>query len=589
MSSQVFYRKWRPQNLSEVIGQDAITHTLKQALLQSRLAHAYLFCGPRGTGKTSTARILAKAINCQDLQDGEPCNSCNMCQSINQGSAVDLIEIDAASHRRIDDIRNINDKVRFSPNEATYKVYIIDEVHMLTSEAFNALLKTLEEPPEHVIFVLATTEPHMVPLTIVSRCQRFDFHRITPAAIVERLARLCQQEGITAEPEALAAISRAASGSLRDAENMLEQVVVSSEPPIGMEHVEKLLGLSDNEKALELVGHVLAAQVQDGLRVINGVAAEGHDLRQMEKGVVEYLRGVLLLKSGIEDPLGYTKEVQNSLKDLAQQASMEQVLHAITTFAKPTPRREDSSPLHLELALIEAVRQPVPSVSAEEQARPRQARTQPTPRQPVPQPEPPPVAHAPQPEEAAPLAQLEESPPPTLKEEPAAIVEVTTTEESAVADQPVPEPAVASAVSEPPPQESGSAAEVREPLTVLRSQWIAITKGLRTTKFKKFFLGPLLVDCKPNDMDIQGEKVLLRFTHKSHMERMEEELDDPRSRDALDEALSKALDASYHASIELSIASENGSTVKKTTESHLVRAALSMGARIASEKGEVNE
>ncbi|MFQ5925243.1 MAG: DNA polymerase III subunit gamma/tau, partial [Dehalococcoidia bacterium] len=203
MTSQVFYRKWRPQTLSDVVGQEHVTQTLANALKTGRVAHAYLFCGPRGTGKTSTGRILAKAVNCLNAGQGEPCNACPLCQAITEGRALDVMEIDAASNRGIDEIRELRERVRFAPNMARYKVYIIDEVHMLTEPASNALLKTLEEPPPHVLFVLATTEPHKVLPTILSRCQRFDFRRIPQAAMVSRLTGICDREGIGIEPSSL--------------------------------------------------------------------------------------------------------------------------------------------------------------------------------------------------------------------------------------------------------------------------------------------------------------------------------------------------------------------------------------------------
>ena len=225
MVSQVFYRKWRPQTLAEVVGQEQVTQTLRNALAGRRVSHAYLFCGPRGTGKTSTGRILAKAINCLTTEGkGEPCNTCAMCQAVTEGRALDVIEIDAASNTGVDNIRNLRERVNYVPSQARYKVYIIDEVHMLSTPASNALLKTLEEPPPHVIFVLATTEIHKVLPTIMSRCQRFDFRRISQKDSVSRLTHICNAEGIKIKPEALKLIARSASGSLRDAENILEQL-----------------------------------------------------------------------------------------------------------------------------------------------------------------------------------------------------------------------------------------------------------------------------------------------------------------------------------------------------------------------------
>src|SRR3990172_2163035 len=222
MTSQVFYRKWRPQTLADVVGQEPVTQTLRNALSTSRISHAYLFCGPRGTGKTSTARILAKAVNCLTNGKGEPCNTCSMCQAITETRALDVIEIDAASNTGVDDIRNLREKVNYAPNQARYKVYIIDEVHMLTNSAANALLKTLEEPPPHIIFVLATTEAHKILPTILSRCQRFDFRRLSQADVISKLTRICQTEGIHLEPETLRLIARSATGSLLDAQNLLQ-------------------------------------------------------------------------------------------------------------------------------------------------------------------------------------------------------------------------------------------------------------------------------------------------------------------------------------------------------------------------------
>ena len=273
--SEVLYRKWRPTRLDEVVGQEMVSRTLRNAIDQGRTAHAYLFCGPRGTGKTSTARILAKALNCLNPQQGEPDNECATCTAINEGRAMDLLEIDAASNRGIDDIRNLRDRVSYGPTEGRYKIYIIDEVHMLTAEAFNALLKTLEEPPEHSIFILATTEAHKVPLTIVSRCQRFDFRRIPLDASIAKLTELSREEGVEASPEALALIARESAGSLRDAENLLERALISYGSNLTEEHLRDLLELGSDEQALELAGHAAAKSAKEGLTLINRIAGEG--------------------------------------------------------------------------------------------------------------------------------------------------------------------------------------------------------------------------------------------------------------------------------------------------------------------------
>ena len=296
--AEVLYRKWRPRALDEVVGQETVTNTLKNAVSSGRLTHAYLFCGPRGTGKTSTARIMAKAVNCLRPQNGEPDNACDNCLAVIEGRALDLIEIDAASNRGIDDIRDLSDKIGFAPTQSQYKVYIVDEVHMLTDAAFNALLKTLEEPPGHAIFILATTEVHKVPLTIVSRCQRYDFRRIPIDAIHQKLLQLSNAEGVEAEGDALDLLARHSTGSLRDAENLLEQAVVSYGSPLMGEQVRDMLELTGDEDALDLCEMVVGRKVAEGFSLISRIADQGSDLGQLQRALTEFLRAVMLISSG---------------------------------------------------------------------------------------------------------------------------------------------------------------------------------------------------------------------------------------------------------------------------------------------------
>ncbi len=358
MASQALYRKWRSQTFETVIGQEHVTLTLRNALRDGRMTHAYLFTGPRGTGKTSTARIVAKALNCLHEDPAQrPCNECAICQAIGEGRLLDLIEIDAASNRGIDEIRDLREKIAFRPNQARYKVYIIDEVHMLTKEAFNALLKTLEEPPEHAIFVLATTEPDRVPETVRSRCQRFDFRRIPTGEIVEHLRHMVQSEGGKAESEALVAIARRSTGSMRDSISLLDQLLSYGDEVLTAARVEAVLGLVSQGAIGTLVDHMAAGDSAGGLALLNQLVSEGIELGQLADQVVAYLRGVLLARiSQSADLLDLSQDVRARMAQQAQQINTPALLLAVKEWSDARAALRDQVPgapqLPLEMAFL---------------------------------------------------------------------------------------------------------------------------------------------------------------------------------------------------------------------------------------------
>jgi DNA polymerase-3 subunit gamma/tau len=348
------YRKWRSRGFFEVVGQAHVTQTLRNAVRSGTLGHAYLFAGPRGTGKTSTARILARAVNCLNPQDGEPCNHCAPCQAMLANRCLDLVEIDAASNNSVDDVRDLRDKVHYAPTEVRRKVYIVDEVHMLSTGAFNALLKTLEEPPAHVLFVLATTDVHKVPATIASRCQRLDFRTISPRDITARLAYVCEQEGMTAEVAALELIAQQATGSLRDALSLLDQVRAYEGTAIGVAEVEEALGLARRDTLARLTDDMIAGDAGAALALIGDLAAAGADLRQYAKQLVHYWRDLLLLRTGGTGALGYTPEEHMAAQ--AARVSVADVATIVKALMQPdySGRRSAAAQWQLELAVVEA-------------------------------------------------------------------------------------------------------------------------------------------------------------------------------------------------------------------------------------------
>lgn len=384
MEHLVLYRKYRPKTFSEIVGQEHIVRTLTNALLLNRLAHAYLFTGPRGTGKTTIARLLAKAVNCEKKQrhpepagagegsrgkprdssaspqnNYEPCNQCPACQEINQGNSLDLIEIDAASNRGIDEIRELKEGIKFSPSRLKYKVFIIDETHMLTPPAFNALLKTLEEPPAHAIFILATTEAHKVPQTIISRCQRFDFHKLPLEKIVGRLAFIAGKEKIKIGRPALELIALNADGCVRDGESLLGQIMSMEDKEITLEEVQTILGVTDIKAIGDLAGFLAEKNSAKAISHINQLVADGYDLVQFSKSLVNYLRKMMLLK--VDANLAglvaseLTKEQLGDIIKKGERFSANDLAKLIHLFVQAgiETKSSDFPQLPLELAVVE--------------------------------------------------------------------------------------------------------------------------------------------------------------------------------------------------------------------------------------------
>jgi len=355
--TQVLYLKWRPGNWSEVIGQDHIITTLKNAIRQDRVSHAQLFSGPRGTGKTSTARILAKAVNClsEDLAN-RPCNECAHCLSVARGEFLDLIEIDAASNTSVDDVRDLREKINFSPNQGRYKVYIIDEVHMLSKPAFNALLKTLEEPPPHAMFILATTEVHKIPITVISRCQRHDFRRISVPEIVGHLQSMADSEAIDVDQEVLGLIARQATGSLRDAISILDQLS-SAEQKITPDLAHQVLGTSPDQAVLNFVDAILEADAAGGLNTLHESAERGNDPAQFTRQIIAYFRNVLLMLMENPDRIDVPSDVFSVIEKHSRAIDIKDLLDLIRIFNAAINDRGGSwqPTLPLEMAFLEAL------------------------------------------------------------------------------------------------------------------------------------------------------------------------------------------------------------------------------------------
>jgi DNA polymerase III subunit gamma/tau len=359
MTSQSLYRKWRSQTFDDLVGQEPIIRTLKNALKSDKIKHAYLFTGPRGTGKTTTARLLAKTVNCSNPKDGEPCNECLQCREITAGNSFNVIEIDAASNRGIDNIRDLREKVMMPPSTGKYKVYVLDEAHMLTTEAFNALLKTLEEPPPYAIFVLATTDVHKMLPTVLSRCQRFDFKRISTRQIVEHLLYISGQENIKLERSAAELIARTAAGGMRDALSLLDQAIAYAGEEISLAQVQAMLGVADPRAISRLITCIAEFNSSAVLHLIHELSEAGADLRQINTQVVEYWRALMLAKAGadVATILDLTEDEAHEVKQLTQLFALEELTECARIFAQNDliQKNQGTPQLALELASLECI------------------------------------------------------------------------------------------------------------------------------------------------------------------------------------------------------------------------------------------
>ena len=356
MAYTALYREWRPKTFKDVVGQEHITTTLKNQILNERIAHAYLFCGTRGTGKTSTAKVFAKALNCFNLKDGEPCNECEMCKKINEGLAIDVTELDAASNNGVDKIRDIIEDSKYPPQEAKYKVYIMDEVHMLSTGAVNAFLKTLEEPPANVIFILATTDPQKLPITILSRCQRFDFRRINNSEITGRLREITESKGVFAEDKSLELIARVSDGAMRDSLSILDQAIAMGDGNVDYNELVSMLGLVTNEYLFQITSAIIERNIENAMTTIDKIVYAGKDIFLFIKDLIAHYRNLLMIKvtNNPEEVLDMSLENISLVKEQGERIRVEEIMRSIRILqeAEEKAKMSKQARLYLELAII---------------------------------------------------------------------------------------------------------------------------------------------------------------------------------------------------------------------------------------------
>ena len=549
MASQSLYRKWRSQTFADLVGQAAITRTLLHAVRDGRLAHAYLFCGPRGTGKTSSARLLAKAINCAAPVDGEPCNTCLSCREITSGSSPNVIEIDAASNTGVDNIRDLRQNVSLLSTTGKYKVYIVDEVHMLSTQAFNALLKTLEEPPPHVIFVLATTEAHKVLPTVVSRCQQFDFRRISTQDIMGHLMRIAREEKVELEPAAADLLARAAQGGMRDALSLLDQAIAYSGNHVDAQGARAMLGLADAGAVRRLLECVADQNTAEGMHIIDQLVTGGAELRQLNAQLTEEVRALLVARAGasVATVMNRSEDEAREIGALASRFSLEELTACARVFTtNETPARGLPVPqLALEIAFLECVairRNGVAPVATAPSAAPGRAESTATPATPRSAPPAPPVRSTPVQtarEAAAPIEELDLA---ALANEPVV----------APASRPAPQPVIPAA-SEPEDLFADddtpapfSADEMADLLGQVKSRWELIKQ---VCKQKSMSIAALLHSAHPSSILTEdGTVLVLAVDHDFHFTKLR----DPKGRVAIEWALEQVLSQRFRVRLVMS-------------------------------------
>ena len=545
------YRKWRPKSFDEISGQDHISTTLKQAIIQQRISHSYLFCGPRGTGKTTTARVLSKAINCLAIEGGNPCNKCTMCSSSNEGKFLDIIELDAASNRGIDEIRSIKEKINFLPSEGTKKVYIIDEAHMLTDQASNAFLKTLEEPPSHVTFILCTTEPQKRLPTILSRCQRYDFRKISHPLIVQRLNSIIESEGIVAENASLEVIAQSCDGSLRDAETILEQMIVSTNGNLKRQDVENFIGISNPSRWVDLVSLILNQDTAGSIRLVNESLSLGIEAVAIHKNVMNLLRSIMLYQLDTSLLQASIYNLESDIQPIANKYDSTKIIQCLGMWNAVNFKTIQSDILLLELLIVKLT-----------------------------------------------VNLIAESDSNTIKTKEPIVPNIVLPKESPKIPEPI-KPTITQDSATPNPTNSSTESSVSESKTQITNQtnspvesgilntWNEVIRSLGRQKGEKFNLGALLRDCEKTSLEIIDGKMTLYFKNRANFERMEEEMSSPISYNKVSEIFKKHFNQDLEISLDMvaSNGSQNGSP-NALQNSPLVRVAMGMGAHVLQEKSD---